>query len=374
MELADKLNYPSSGYKLKAITAFKIFIYHRDHALGDSEAVIPKIIRENKHVINFPKTNNKCVFHCIAWHTFQSPKKDPRRIQAQVKEAFKRYCSFKGVKYSLSLFRSFKPIDLLQLDEVEDCFQLGINVYKMDVVSGNVECIRRSDKGYETMDILSFENHALYIKNIDMLQAKYQCPKCEMVFVSAERVKNHKKNQCELVNIESFPAEPTIYKPAQNAIRSLLTKYSIKNADQYIDHFIVYDCEAILNSTATQHGENTVFTNEHIPVSVSVADSLTEEVRCFVNDDPMMLLTDMFKYIGDVSVKIQQYNVNKYKLLLQKIINAHGLTGMEIPGVNLGKKYNMTDVMNWIKEGKYGSFFDFHNILGLESKGLITGN
>ncbi|KAG2861556.1 hypothetical protein PC113_g7056 [Phytophthora cactorum] len=364
MELADKLNYPSSGYKLKAITAFKIFIYHREHALGDSEAVIPKVIRENKHVINFPKTNNKCVFHCIAWHTFQSAKKDPRRIQAQVKEAFKRYCSFKGVKYTLSLFRSFKPIDLLQLDEVEDCFQLGINVYSMDVASGNVECIRRSDKGYEAMDILSHENHALYIKSIDMLQSKYQCPKCEMVFVSGERLKNHKKNQCELVNIESFPTEPTIYKPAPNAIRSLLTKYSIKDANQYIDHFIVYDFEAILKPTATQHGENTVFTNEHIPVSVSVADSLTEEVRCFVNDDPKMLLTDMFKYIGDVSVKIQQYNVDKYKSLLQKIINAHGLTGMEIPGVNLGKKYKMSDVESWIKEGKYGSFFHFHSSLG----------
>ncbi|GMF15433.1 unnamed protein product [Phytophthora lilii] len=205
----------------------------------------------------------------------------------------------------------------------------------MDVVSGKVECIRRSDKGYEAMNILSHENHALYIKNIDMLQSKYQCLKCEMVFVSAERLKNHKKNQCELVNIESCPAEPTIYKPAQNAIRSLLTKYSIKNADQYIVHFIVYDFEAILKPTANQHGENTVFTNEHIPVSVSVADSLTEEVRCFVNDDPKMLLTDMFKYIGSVSVKIQQYNVNKYKSLLPKIINAHGLTGMEIPGVNL---------------------------------------
>ncbi|GMF38865.1 unnamed protein product [Phytophthora lilii] len=132
-------------------TYMRIFVYHRDHALGDSEAVIPKFIRENKHVINFPKTNNKCVFHCIAWHTFPSAKKDPRRIQTQVKEAFKRYCSFKGVKYSLSLFRSFKPVDL-QLDEVEDCFQLGINVYSMDVASGNVECIRRSDKGYEATD------------------------------------------------------------------------------------------------------------------------------------------------------------------------------------------------------------------------------
>ncbi|KAG2882478.1 hypothetical protein PC117_g26215 [Phytophthora cactorum] len=77
-----------------------------------------------------------------------------------------------------------------------------------------------------------------------------------------------------------------------------------------------------------------------------------------------MLLTDMFKYIGDVSVKIQQYNVNKYKSLLQKIINAHGLTGMEIPGVNLSKTYKMSGVENWIEEGNYDSFFDFHSSLG----------
>ncbi|EEY63120.1 Cleavage induced predicted protein [Phytophthora infestans T30-4] len=77
---------------------------------------------------------------------------------------------------------------------------------------------------------------------------------------------------------------------------------------------------------------------------------LTEGVRCFVNDDPKMLLTEMFNYIGDVSVKIQQYNVNKYMSLLQKIINAHGLTGMEVPGANSDKKY--------------ASFFDFHRSLG----------
>ncbi|GMF37847.1 unnamed protein product [Phytophthora lilii] len=77
-----------------------------------------------------------------------------------------------------------------------------------------------------------------------------------------------------------------------------------------------------------------------------------------------MLHTDMFKYIGDVSVKIQQYNVNKYKSFLQKIINTHGLTGMEIPGDNLGKTYKMSGVEGWIEQGKYASFFDFHSSLG----------
>ncbi|GMF41772.1 unnamed protein product [Phytophthora lilii] len=127
---------------------------------------------------------------------------------------------------------------------------------------------------------------------------------------------------CHRLELRRQPATPF---PAES--QHHITKYSIKNADQYIDHFIVYDFEAILKPTATQHGENTVFTNEPIPVSVSVADSLTEGVRCFVNDDPKMLLTDMFNYIGDVSVKIQQYNVKKYMSLLQKIINAHGMTG-----------------------------------------------
>ncbi|ETI35090.1 hypothetical protein F441_18387 [Phytophthora nicotianae CJ01A1] len=98
MELVAKLNYPSSGYKLKAITGFKIYIYHRNHALGDSAVVITKVIRDNQHVTNFPKTNHKCIFHCIAWHSLRDGKKDPPRIQAQVKEVFKSYCSYKGIR------------------------------------------------------------------------------------------------------------------------------------------------------------------------------------------------------------------------------------------------------------------------------------
>ncbi|EGZ07880.1 hypothetical protein PHYSODRAFT_339779 [Phytophthora sojae] len=338
MELADKLNYPSSGYMVKGITGFKIYIYQRDHALGDSEAVIPKAIRDNKHVINFPKTNNKCVFHCIAYHKQEGAKKDPRRIQALVKQAFKQYCSYKEITYTLGLFRNFKPIDILQFDELEECFKLNINVFNMDVETGKVECIRCSDKDYDSINILSHENHALYITNVDMLQQKYQCSTCEMVFVSSDKLRNHSKNQCELVNIESFPAQPTIYQPAPNSIRYMLTKYSIKDADHYIDHFIVYDFEDILKPTGVKNGENTIFTNEHIPVFVSAADSLTEEVRCFVSDDPKELLKDMFQYIK------------------------------EVPGLDLGKTYKMDDVNAWIQNGEFACFFDFHSKLTFGKK------
>lgn len=62
----------------------------------------------------------------------------------------------------------------------------------------------------------------------------------------------------------------------------------------------------------------TTFTNEQISMSVSVANSLTEEVCCFVNKDPAMLLLDMFEYIGDASVRNQPYNVDKYELLCKR--------------------------------------------------------
>ncbi|GMF13489.1 unnamed protein product [Phytophthora lilii] len=327
MELADRLNYPKSGYSLKAITGFRIFIYFRDHALGSSEAVIPKVIKDNKSVINFPKTNNKCVFHCIAYH--QGDKKDPRFINSLVKDAFKRYCSFKGISYTLTFFRNFKPIDILQFDEFEECFKLAINVYTYDCDTGKAVCIRKSDREYG-INILSHEKHALCIKDISTFLSKYQSNNL-----------------------------PTKSEPNE----VIANEYSIKGIDQYIDDFAVYDFEAILKPTEVNHGKSTMLNNEHRSVSVSICDSFTVNEECFVNEEPKELLSNMFNYIyiliKTVGYKIHRYNIDKYEPLIRKIIDAHGLTGMDIPGVPLGKTYKLNDINQWIGEGKYSSFFEF---------------
>ncbi|KAG3064142.1 hypothetical protein PI125_g24238 [Phytophthora idaei] len=71
----------------------------------------------------------------------------------------------------------------------------------------------------------------------------------------------------------------------------------------------------------------------------------------------------MFDYISKVGLQIQEYNVQTYEPLLKKIIKVHGFSGMEIPGLKLGKKYSMDDVDNWIKDGDYASFFDFRQTI-----------
>lgn len=157
-------------------------IYYRNHSLGDSEVVVPKAITDNRHILNFPKTENKCMFHCIAYHLQDEPKKDYRRITAAVKHRFKQYCEFKKINYSVDTYKAFKPIDIYQFDDFEECFKVNIDVFEMDIETSEVSKIRASEKKFETtINIMDYNGHAMYITDIDKAMAKYVCPKCEMV-------------------------------------------------------------------------------------------------------------------------------------------------------------------------------------------------
>lgn len=112
MNVADfsaLIKYPSSKWKVDEITAIQATFFYRDHRFGDSGVKIPDVIKQNHHVIDFPETNNKCVFHCIAYH-LQTEGKDFRRINTLVKDRFKQYRSF---KISNIHFQSSRPSNQL---------------------------------------------------------------------------------------------------------------------------------------------------------------------------------------------------------------------------------------------------------------------
>ena len=319
-DLSSKINYPSSNYKLDEITAISIRMYNRNHVLGDSQIEIPDIIKKNQHVINFPKTENKCVFHCIAYH-LQSEGKDYRYIMGLVKQRFKEYCQFKEIEYSLPCFKSFKPLDILEFDDLEDCFRIKINVYEMDVDTGDVSRIRESDASFENeLNILDYKGHAMYIPRIEAFHGKYCCDRCPMIFETCQKLTYHKKTKCQVMTKEVFVKQPKVFQPAGNMIKKTLKRYDVKGVDPFIDHFIVYDFEAILAHLGEQRGETTTYETKHVPVSVSICDSLTKVERCFVSEDPKDLLAQMFDYVYEVAGKIQQYNISKFKRLIDVIL------------------------------------------------------
>ncbi|CEG43969.1 uncharacterized protein PHALS_14244 [Plasmopara halstedii] len=84
-DFASTIKYPSNSYKLDEITAVSATLFYSDHRLGDSK-------------ISIPDTEGR----------------DYNRIQGLVKDHFKQYCAFKNFEYSLPLFKSFEPIDILK--------------------------------------------------------------------------------------------------------------------------------------------------------------------------------------------------------------------------------------------------------------------
>ncbi|EGZ20638.1 hypothetical protein PHYSODRAFT_259644 [Phytophthora sojae] len=160
-DFTERISYPSSSYQLKEITMATIMIYKCDHILSDN-IEIPKSIKKNKFIINFPRTNNKCVFFCIAYHLEESAR--PDRMMASVKDRVKEYCTFKGIKYSAKYFKEMQPIDTMEFDQLEDCFQLAINVFEMDQNTLEISKLRESEKAYENViNILDYKGHAIDI-------------------------------------------------------------------------------------------------------------------------------------------------------------------------------------------------------------------
>lgn len=222
------------------------------------------------------------------------------------------------------MYRNFKPIDIIQLDELEECFGLNINTFVMGEESSEFDWQRRSDKTFDdTVNMLCHNGHAMYITNVERFLGKHQCPKCLMIFTTHERLRDHMKGKCELKQLESYVKKLRLYRPPANVVKSLISKYKVWDfvPDHYCDKFIVYDFESILAPIDEQHGANTQFTARHVPASVSISDNLTKQVRCFINEDPKQLLVEMFDYVHGVQAKIVEFYERKFGALIEAVLD-----------------------------------------------------
>ena len=313
------ISRPTTKWRVNDINAFTVLITYRNHHLGE-DVTVPKQISNNRHIINFKETKGKCVFYCIAKHLDGATLKDPRRIVPLVKQRFQQYCQAKGLKYTPKLYTEFKGVDIFLFEEIENIFKINIEVYEFDLQTESAYRIRDSKASYETtMDILDYEGHAMFITNTDQLMKRYKCGKCDMMFGTSERAHNHRKNNCQEEFMASFTKEPKAYRPPTGQMKKLLSKYKIE-MDSYLDHFITFDFEAIVKKSANSLIDSkTVITGRHVPVSVSVADSLTNTVKCFVNDDPQQLMNDFIAYVEKVSKLIYRANFLKFRELFYAI-------------------------------------------------------
>jgi hypothetical protein len=341
------IKFADSKLKIHSIDRYHVYIYKLDANLGDDHDSMPDYIKQDTNLMSPRDTRNKCLFHCIAYHNDRTLQQ--HRLKKPAKALFEQYCAFKGMIFEArgntlnQYYKTFKPIDLMELDEVEDCFNLCIDVYSIDdedPVNRGVERVRDSTKNYENrMAIVSCMNHAIYVRNTNYLIGQYVCHKCLMTFKTSLQKANHVKNNCEMVEIKTFPKEPTIYEPKRNVMKMICDGYKpeAESGDElvqqrkispYQEHFIVYDFEVIqpkldIKVDADGNIPDTRFTTEHIPCSVSVCSSRTKEAVCFVNSDVKTLLKEMFMWVAEETTQIRRYYDSYYSEMFDTICETH---------------------------------------------------
>lgn len=187
--------HKDSSEKVKAISGFNVIIYYRDHDMGEN-VKFPRCIGNNRNIIDFSNNESKCLMYCVVYHNASISGNTPlsKRTTGLTKEAVSKYLKYKGVEYSYKLFKDFKPIDLLKFDNVEDCFEINIDVFEMDSKTFNIRKIRPSEKSYNSiLTVLEYCGHALYVSDAERGLAKYVCSKCDMVFTEIKKMLNHKR-------------------------------------------------------------------------------------------------------------------------------------------------------------------------------------
>ena len=249
----------------------------------------------------------------------------PDRLTSRARKLCKRYHK----EVNIDDYR--EALTLAEYRNVETFLERQIVVYKPERrADGTVEwlLIQQGLPAYKNpIYVGHYNDHTFLIKNIFKLTQRVQCDNCGQYFAKPGNLTRHRCHdgktivRCENKEVK---AKQTLFERAFN-----------KKYESY-PHFIVWDIECILKpKNSSEQNTNLKLTAEHVPVSVSIADSLTGVEKTIVSRTPQKLVQNM--------IKVLQW---KRAIIVDNVVD------------NLAQKIKMEDVLRFIFELLTGKVFE----------------
>jgi len=206
-------------YKFLGIT---FHIYEMDSPIGKINELPNhfKTDSNNKALIKYENYDDYlCFWRCLAYHIKQP--NNIRRVENKLKELFKSFYTteqdidnYNGVMYVAYDKETLYNDEALdnddydkkndEIDLIEKHFNININVYTHD----EPETIRidtGSITNYnDTMNLMRYNNHFMYIKDLKQIRHVYRCRKCDKICKNMEACNRHEKTCDELIK-HKFP-------------------------------------------------------------------------------------------------------------------------------------------------------------------------
>ena len=202
---------PNTKWKPVIVTNVRFTLYSLDYPLGIASIQLPDHVKNSRSIIALDKTtggklykDHVCAFRCLA--TYQGHHYE--RLEMHTKSLFAKwveYMQHKCPENNISLDpKTFKGVELSQLVYFEKCFEININIFRLQDDQSALPVYKSQCRFKDTMHLNLFDKHLSYISNLNAYTQKYQCPSCQMHFRYVHNMRKHSRN-CQGRTKHRFP-------------------------------------------------------------------------------------------------------------------------------------------------------------------------
>lgn len=157
-----------------------------------------------------------------------------------------------------------------------------------------------------------FDHHLSYLTKFDTYAKKFQCRTCHRHFGFLKHLKRHQR-VCTKRTKKQFQGG---FYSTPNTVFDRLEQHGISvNANErFYEWFLVYDFESMLVPINSQSSVNLQYTEQHVPISVSVCSNVDDhtEPRCIIESNVDSLVEKMLDYMLTIARKAAELTKEKF--------------------------------------------------------------
>ena len=150
------------------------------------------------------KDDKLCFWRCLS--RFYNPNEHHAKLIKKSKDLYYKYYEndeiknkYSDTKINIVSHKFYLGIQIRELEDVESFFNVSINVYNLVINDNNITAVRErvSNKAEKNKIILGlYENHFVFIKDINKLCQIFRCEKCMKTFTRSDNLLRHQKAEC----------------------------------------------------------------------------------------------------------------------------------------------------------------------------------
>ena len=285
---------------------------------------------------------------------FYNPNEHHAKLIKKSKDLYYKYYEndeiknkYSDTKTNIVSHKLYLGIQIRELEDVEIFFNVSINVYNLVINDNNITAVRErvSNKAEKNKIILGlYENHFVFIKDINKLCQIFRCEKCMKTFTRSDNLLRHQKAECGELYKDMFTYGVEEFTHNDNIMKNILSFSKSKKPFIY-PYFAVYDFESIASDIDTKKGKNTVILNKQIPISFSFGSNTDDSITHVVNKNTTELIKSLVEYMYKAQLQAHDKIMNEYYDYI-KIFCLHKLK------LNIVNESTSEDDLILMKDGK----------------------